>query len=205
MRLARISLSFSGYTDADFETKAEHIVASMKDNPAFPSPVPAISTVADAVTNYSTYLVAAADRSIKSIAAKNKARQQVEALLKPLGNYVMCLANGDYETLIKSGYSITKGYAPRHLGTTGNVSIANGNTSGALVASVKTVSGASSYKHEISTESPTEATVWDVTVTTRSRYTYSDLTPGKQYWVRVAAVGSDGQVSYSPVSSQYAQ
>jgi hypothetical protein len=205
MRQPRISISFSGYSDADFETKAEHIVASITGNPAFPNPTPSLEDVQAAVTAYSTALVAAADLGRKNIAAKNKARQQVEALLKPLGNYVMCMANGDYETLVTSGFSLTKGYTPRHLGATGNVTIANGNTSGAMVASVKTVSGASSYKHDITEQAPAENTVWESTVTTRSKFTYHNLTPGKQYWVRVAAIGTDGQVSYSPVSTQFAQ
>jgi hypothetical protein len=205
MRQPKISTSFSSYTDAGFETKAEHIVASMKGNPAFASPIPSIGEVEDAVTAYSTSLVAAADLGRKNVAAKNKARQQVEALLKPLGNYVMCIANGDLETLILSGFSPTRGYNPRHLGTTGNITLTNGNTSGALAASVKTVSGASSYKHEICTEMPAENTVWESTVSTRSKYVYSNLLPGKQYWWRVAAVGSGQQISYSPVATKFVQ
>ena len=205
MRQPRISISFGSYADAGFETKAEHIVASMTGNAAFPNPTPTVKEVDDAVKLYSTALVAAADLGRKNVAAKNKARQQVEALLKPMGNYVMCMANGDYETLVTSGFSLTKGYTPRHLGTTGNVTIANGNTSGAMVASVKTVSGASSYLHEITEEMPSEKTVWESTVTTRAKFTYTKRTPGRQYWVRVAAIGTDGQVSYSPVATKFAQ
>jgi hypothetical protein len=74
-----------------------------------------------------------------------------------------------------------------------------------MVASVKTVTGASSYRHEISAEMPTEKTLWESTVTTRAKFTYNNRTPGKQYWVRVAAIGTDGQVSYSPVATQFAQ
>jgi hypothetical protein len=82
---------------------------------------------------------------------------------------------------------------------------ANGISSGQLQAAVKTVNGAGVYIHEICAEQPGDNTVWTSTSTTTSKYTFKGLQPGKQYWVRVAAVGARQQVAYSPVASQFVQ
>ena len=40
MNTAEISISFSRYSDANLETKAQHIVASLTGNAAYPTPTP---------------------------------------------------------------------------------------------------------------------------------------------------------------------
>jgi hypothetical protein len=205
MKTRKVSISFSNYTDANLENKAEHILASMTGNPAFADPIPTLAQLQDAVTAYSNALVAAAGLGKNAVAEKNKSRKNLEALLKQLGMYVMYVANGDIAILTSSGYTLTKEDEPRHITNPGAVTLTNGITSGEMVAAVKTVQGASSYVHEITTELPTNNTVWTSNVSTRSRFTYRDLEPGKKYWVRVAAVGRDEQIAYSPVTAQFVQ
>jgi predicted phage tail protein len=107
--------------------------------------------------------------------------------------------------LTSSGFTLYKPAEPVYIDNPGNVTISNGITSGELVVSVDTVKGAKSYLHQIATELPNGTTNWTSASTSRSKFTYSNLQPGRQYWVRVAVIGSRQQIAYSPVATQFAQ
>lgn len=205
MRRAKISISFSSYTDANLQTKAELIIASMTPNAAFANPVPTITELQAALDQYSADLVAAASLGRTNVANKNASRQQLEMLMTRLGMYVMFVANGDEAILTSSGFSLTKTPEARFITNPGNVTLSNGITTGQMVDFVKAVAGANGYLHEICAELPTSVTIWTSYTSTRSQYTFTGLEPGKKYWVRVAATGRNEQIAYSPVASQFAQ
>ena len=205
MRLQKITLSFRPYSDADFLKLAVFILKSMTGNPAFTDPIPTIAEVQAGVTNYSEWLSAASGLGRNNVAQKTKARFDLEALLQQLGMYVMYVANGDAAILTSSGYMLTKMPEPSYISNPGNVTLKNGVTSGELVDLVKNVDAARVYFHEISDTAPTEATVWTRNQSSKARFVFTALTPGKQYWVRVAAVGSGEQLAYSSVATQFVQ
>jgi hypothetical protein len=205
MTIQKIKISFQRYTDADFETKAAHIISSMTGNPAFAEPIPTLAELQAAVSKYSQNLVAAASGAKIAVAEKNKSRRVLELLLAQLGMYVMYIANGDTAILTSSGFTLAKQREPSYITNPGNVVLTNGVTSGQLGAAVKMVKGARAYLHEITDALPTDATVWQSTPGSRSRYVFNNLVPGKQYWVRVAATASGQQLAYSAVASQFVQ
>jgi hypothetical protein len=205
MRFQKINLSFASYTDSGFLTKGTLILSSMTGNPDFPTPTPAIADVSTAVGNYSDALNAAAGLGRVNVAQKNKARQDLEAILKQLGLYVMSVANGDAAMLTSSGFTLSKMPEPKYITNPGNVTLSNGVTSGELVDAVPTVPGTRVYYHEIADAAPTEETVWTRYQSSRSRFVFTGLIPGRQYWVRVAAVGPGEQIAYSTVATQFVQ
>ncbi len=205
MRTPKVSTSFSGFTDANLETKAQLILASMTGNPAFANPIPTLAELQTAVTRYSTDLVAAAALGRTNVANKNASRQLLENILAQLGMYVMYIANGDEAILISSGYSMLKSPEPIYITNPGNVTLSNGITTGQMMSVVNAVSGARTYLHEICTEQPTAATVWTSNPSSRRQFTFTDLVAGKQYWVRVGVTGSGEQLAYSPIANQFAQ
>lgn len=205
MKAQKINLSFSGYTDADFENKVAHILNSITGNSSFPAPIPALADVQAALTKYSADLIAAATLDRVAVAKKNQSRAELELLVAQLGMYVMFVANGDVAILTSSGFTLSKQPEPRYITNPGNVTLSNGLSSGEMVASVNAVPGARSYMYQIVETEPTDTTVWETITVTRSKYTFTGLVPGKRYWIRVAATGRDEQVAFSPVASQYAQ
>ena len=205
MKIQKINLSFSGYTDSGFEQKAQHILASMTSNPFFPTPVPPLGDVEDAIADYSADLLAAATLDRTAVAKKNGSRQVLRVLLRQLGMYVMYIANGDVAILTSSGYTLSRQPELNYITNPGNVTLSNGVTSGQLQAAVKTVRGAKGYQYQIAEEEPTAETNWVSTSSSRSRFTFTNLLPGKRYWVRVAATGAGEQIAYSPVASQFVQ
>ena len=205
MKMQKISTSFANFSDANLEQKAEYILEQMTGNKSFALPAPTLAELQSAITTYSLALIAAAGLDRTQVAIKNEARQTLEITLGKLGMYVMNVALGNTAMLTGSGYTLNKPGEQVYIDNPGNVSIANGVTSGELVASVVAVKGAKSYLHQIAEQQPTAATEWQSTSTSRSKFTYSNLQPGKQYWVRVAAIGSRQQIAYSTVASQFVQ
>ena len=201
----KISTSFTRYSDANFEQKAQHILDSMKKNAAFATPTPTLTVYEDAVNRYSTALVAAATLDRTAVAEKNEARRQLETLSTQLGTYVMNVSNGNAKMLTSSGFTLTKKPEPRHLPAMGPVKLNNNGNSGQMLAAVKALPGATGYVYKITTNQPTEASQWTSVATSTSKYTFTDLTPGRQYRVMVVATGARQQELHSPVASQYAQ
>ena len=137
-------------------------------------------------------------------------------VLKQLGMYVMCIANGDVTALGSSGYTLSKIPSPNYITNPGNVSLSNGITAGVVQSSVPAVKGGKSYLHQIYAEPATsnaatfsidavEDSQWITYTSSKSRYTFTDLQPGVRYWVRAAVIGSKNQIAYGPASAIYAQ
>jgi len=205
MRIPKINLSFSPYTDANMLKKANQVATSVGSNPAvFVSPLPWLPNLGDAIESYSTNLTAATDLGRVNVSNKNQSRIVLTEALVQLGRYVTLIAAGDENILVLSGYTVAKEPQPRHLDNPGTVTLSNGITSGSLVSFVKR-GNANSYSHEIADTLPTESTVWEKFASGNCQYTFTNLTPGKQYWVRVAAIGYRNQVAYSPVATQFVQ
>ncbi len=205
MRLQKISICFSPYADADFLTKSIFILGCMTGNVYFPDPIPILTDVQAAVGKYSDDLNAAAGLGKISVSAKNKSRSTLEGLLSQLGMFIMFVANGDAAILTSTGYTLTKAPEPGYIDNPGNVTLTNGITSGELISQVKNVKNAILYFHEISGTLPTDETMWTKNQSSKSRFVFTGLTPGKQYWVRVAAVGRGEQIAYSTIASQFVQ
>ena len=203
MKNPKLQLSFKNYTDSNFLTKSVNIDSSMTNNPFFPDPVPNIAQVQAALGIYSEKLDAAKSGGRNAVAEKNQARGVLEQLLFQLGMYVMFIANGDEAILVSSGFTLAKMPQPRKLENPGNVTLTYGITAGTLVSSVPK-GNATSFIHEIADALPTENTNWTSYPTSTSTFTFTNLTPGKQYWVRVAAVGNRKQIAYSNIATQFA-
>jgi hypothetical protein len=157
-----------------------------------------------AIATYTTDLTAAADLGRVNVANKNQSRQVLTEVLVQLGRYVTYVAAGDENILVASGYTVSKDPQPRHLENPGTVTLSNGNTSGTIVSMVKK-GNAYSYLHEITDVLPTESIVWTKLPSNSKQFTFTNLIPGKQYWVRVAAIGYRNQVAYSTVATLFAQ
>jgi hypothetical protein len=74
-----------------------------------------------------------------------------------------------------------------------------------MISAVAAVPGAKSYVHQIATEYLNEQTAWISNTSSTSKFLFTNLIPGKQYWVRVAVIGSRNQVVYTSVATWFAQ
>ena len=204
MKRRKIRFDFSNYSDAAFLAIAKIIATNIAAASAiFTDPVPDIADVANTVTAFQDALAAAGNGGKNEVALKNAIRGQLDQMLYELGLYVMFVAKGNEDILIRSGYPIVKERTPSQLGMPGMVTLSIGITSGDLLAKFKKPTGTLALTFQITDVLPTSATVWTNELCTGSKFLFTGLTPGKQYWVRVLVVGSGTQNAISPVSSMF--
>jgi hypothetical protein len=203
MKRQSIQLSFTKLSDSNFLTKANFINVSMSGNSFFPSPIPTLAQVQEAIDLYDAKLLAATGLGKVNVAEKNQAREVLEQLLYKLGLWVLFMADGVEAVLASSGYTLVKEPQPRTLDKPGDVTLTYDITSGTLISSIPK-GNASSFIHEITDAPPTENTVWKSYPASTSSFTFTGLIPGRQYWVRVAVVGSRQQIAYSNIATQFA-
>jgi len=205
MRPPKISTNFVPYTDSGFQVKASVILSSMEGNPYITNPVPPLDTISQLLAEYTDALQKAASKDIVAITIKNNIRSVLEHQLARLALYVMYIADDNEAILVSSGYSLTKTPSPQKIDSAGNVMLRSGGNSGQLMAKIEAVKGAKSYLFEITPGSANEDTVWEDYNSSRCTFTFNKLQPGQLYSVRVAALGTGLQKTYSGVSSQWAQ
>ena len=201
----KLRLSFVKFSDSAFLTKAEQVLQDMTGNAYFVTPIPTLADLQLAIDAYSAALVNAANLGRIYVAEKNKCREKLELLLGQLGMYVMFIANGDEAILTSSGFDLAKQRESLAITNPGSVSLGNGISTGEMTTLVKSQPGAKSYIHEYTLYPVTPDSVWFTTPSSRCRTTFTGLEPGKKYAARVAVVGNDEVLAYSPIATMYVQ
>jgi len=205
MRPPKISTNFTPYTDSGFQVKALTILSNVVKNPHFTNPVPPLDTISQLLAEYTDALQKAASKDIVAVTIKNEIRKVLEHQLARLSLYVMYIANNNEAVLASSGYSFTKTPSPQKMDGAGNVMLRSGGNPGEMIAKIDAVKGAKYYLFEITPGGATEDSVWEDYNSSRCTFTFNRLTPGQLYSVRIAALGTGLQKTYSGVFSQWAQ
>lgn len=105
-----------------------------------------------------------------------------------------------------SGFRLNKEPEPTPpVGTPQNVQVSDGRNPGELNASCDRVPGARSYLFQYTLDPLAENPVWASVVSTKRRAVLKNLSSGKRYYVRVAAVGANDQTAYSNAVSRIVQ
>jgi len=203
--MKKIRIAFQQFTDVNFRKQSEFIYDSLIDNTAFVTLAALLVLVKTALDKYSADLAAAGTNDKNAVAQKNQSRNELTVLLQQLGLAVMAEANGNETMLISSGFTLAKAREPRYIVNPGNVTVLQGITSGQMISMVKAQRSAKSYVHQLSTELPTEDTIWISKNSSTSKLAWDDLVPGKQYWVRIGVIGSRKQIAYSNIAVWFAQ
>jgi hypothetical protein len=202
----RINVGFDHLSGPGFDNKAGSIYEGMNENPNFPNSTPDMATFNTARLAYTNALEKAASRSVDDIAAKDKARTVLTAMLVELGNYVTLTANGDANKLISSRFDMRKQREPKpDMQKPKNLKLWDGINPGVIHVSVDAVPGARSYSHEYTMDPLTPDSVWTVVSSTSRKCTFKNLQSGAKIWVRVAAVGVRNQFNYSDILSRIVQ
>jgi hypothetical protein len=205
MKMNRLKTGFDSLSDSDFETKSGDIYASMLDNASFPTPVPDLPSVKTSLDAYSAALIAAQSRNRDDVANKNAARETLTASLIQLANSVMTTANGDKQMLISSGFDLAKPGETTPLVKPEWITVTDGINPGDLKVRVKAVKGAQGYVPQYALDPQAPDSEWTKVMTTTCKYTFTSLTSGQKYWVRMAAIGPHQQMVYSDMVSRIAQ
>lgn len=199
-----INRNFRLLGDAEFDSRALHVVNSMTENSHFPLLQDRIPPIKAAEEKFAADLAAAKTLGREAVALKNQSREILAGLLSNLALLIMAQTE-DSVIMVTTGFILRKKREPRVIIAPVSITLSAGINSGEIVLTVDRPKGAQSFLHQISDTVGTEERVWLSTASTSNKHLFSNLEPGKLYAVRSAAVGSKGQLAFSPIATMYAQ
>lgn len=179
------------------------IISQLTGNVSFPTPIVSLADLQTLANDFGD-LINEADTgdSNKRNQRDDKAVEICAALLK-LSKYVTLVSTS--RTMAESsGFSIAKDPAPTPpILKPEGLQLFNGLNAGELLVKFNKVQGARAYIYQVSLD-PADESKWVTAHGTIRQNLFTGLESGKKYYVRVAAIGIEGQVVYSDVVSRVA-
>ncbi len=202
MKMATLKKGTSRLTPTGMVDKARLVEKRMADNAAFPTPIPTLTSIADARVALEVAITAAMDGGRTATAIRRHRFKELKQLLDQLAGYVSSVAEGNELAILSSGFEVRRNgppaaepSAPKGLAATLSVH------PGKAELSWEPVKEAATYHVQVNRISPDEASAWElIAVTTRSRSSITGLASAKVHWFRVAAIGTKGMGPWSDVA-----
>lgn len=187
----RVSLAFARKIDTDLIAFVRNVITLMTGNPSYVTPLPPLATLTTSVNAFETTVHDALDGGKIAIATRNAARVELLSLVRQLAAYVQGNCGADLVTLIGSGFDAVRAPSPVGiLPPPANQRLSITNKSGELLFRFDKVFNAANYSIQTAAD---DTGPWkDEDLSTATRVTLTGLTPGKVYWARVCANGSQG-------------
>jgi hypothetical protein len=206
--MPRIKLNLRNLSTPDKVQKGRQIVTAMTNNANFSNPHPPLSeitaTLATLEQNYALAQSAKADVKAK-VTMLDDAEGKVDQILSQLAAYVESIAGSDEKIITSAGLETKSSRsAPSFLSPPQNLSATAGDHEGVIDLSWKKVSKAKSYTIQMSPDPPTAESWAQAAIATASTRTIENLTSGKRFWFRVAAIGAMGQSGWSEPATKIA-
>ncbi len=191
--MSRIKLNLRQPIPAKLQT-GRQIIAAMTNNPNFATPHPPLADIATSLTTldeaYKAHQLAKADARARANVADD-AEIQLDSQLRKLAAYVESIADKD-ETIIASAGMQTKAVrtTPSTLTAPEALSAMAGNHEGQINLTWRKVENSRSYIIQISPDPPSADSWCHAETVTAANKMIQNLTSGKKYCFRVAAIGS---------------
>jgi hypothetical protein len=206
--MPRIKLNLRNLSTPDKVQKGRQIVTAMTNNANFANPHPPLTevtaTLATLEQNYALAQSAKADVKAK-ITMLDDAEGKVDQILSQLAAYVESIAGNDEKIITSAGLETKSSRsAPSFLSPPQSLTATAGDHEGVIDLSWKKVSKAKSYTIQMSPDPPTSESWTQAAIATASTRTIENLTSGKRFWFRVAAIGAMGQSGWSEPATKIA-
>jgi fibronectin type III domain protein len=206
--MSRIKLNLRQPIPDKLQT-GRQIIAAMTSNHNFPNPHPPLADVTAALATldeaYKAHQIAKSDAPRTKANVADDAEIQLDSQLRKLAAYVESIADKD-ETIIASAGLQTKAArtTPSTLPAPAALSATAGDREGEINLTWRKVENSRSYIIQISPDPPSADSWGHAETVTIASKTIENLTSGKTYWFRVAAIGSLGQSGWSELATKVA-
>lgn len=198
----KLNLGFKRESDPNFLAEANHITGSMHENANFPNPVPSVEEMGVILSDFTEAFVISKKGERSKIEEKNEKRKVLAQALSKWARYVIHESDNDRAKALTSGFKVvTKSGSRPPLEKPLALQIDRGNNHGELICKGKRVPGAASYVIEIATLEGMTTNAWNRISSTKVNVQIDNLTRGVLYYCRIGAVGANGQMVYSDVTS----
>lgn len=197
MSKTKVIVDFTDYTAADLAPVARHIGSRMTANAAtFDAPPVTMAALATLIDTYEARLIARAGRGTAAILALNETRDELEARLADLGNYVNSVAKGDARICEQSGfptYTTSRRPDPSPPAAPANLRLKHAGIEGSVIARYQSARRSGVNEVHTTTTDPNDEASWSqYGIFHGNRAVLTGLTPGSILWVRVRTVGLAG-------------
>ncbi len=213
----KVAMNLDGFPIPEKIEKSRSIVTEMTGNTNFGAPGnpinPPLADVTTGTDELETAHVAAKTGGKTETATQHEKETALDNLLTQLGHYVEDVANNNPATaesvVLSAGMDVKKEAAPvGDLPAPQNLRADFGDEEGEIELDSDTVKGAGAYVWNVSAD-PIGPDTWEMmgdfeSVSTASKFTWEDLTPGDKYHFRGAAVGAAGRGAWSDVATRRA-
>ena len=201
MRKVKALRDYVRFSDAELLKKAHAVSSGLKGNASYPNPNPSLKILDVANQNFEDALANAKSRDQVKAEEKNVIRRLLIGHLDNLRDYVNATTPGDRAKLLSTGFTVgIETGSLKAVGDVTNFKAVPGKNSGEVVAGVRKVYGAKSYRFDYG-ETPVKDDNWKTVVSTTCKHKLTGLPRGKEFDFRIGAVGNKGEVVYSGVLS----
>ena len=208
---AKLIVTFDRLSTSDFLVISGSIVNGMTNNSHFPEPWAGqgltLVQLSAAYTAYEEAYHEGLTRDTNKIAQRNATRQTLTEILKRLALSLELMAQGDVAALATTGFELRHDIARTNsnelLPAPAGFRVTHGQLSGTFDVHVTRLAGAGSYEVHIAEDNPNLESNWRHAISSinSSHIIVTGLTPGKNYWVRIRGIDSNGGGVWSdPIS-----
>ena len=197
--------SYKRDNDDELQTSITRVVEGWENNPNFPDPPPAYVALKTLLPEFRSAVASAKSRDSVAISLKKDLKVKAIGLMSELDAWVTEKCKGDRTMLLTSGFYISgekNKVVPEPVITQLEVELGR---AGILTTKIKKVARCRGYWHQYATELPNSETNWHSESSLLPEFTFTGLTSGRTYWVRVMVYSKSGQWIYSPIESRIVQ
>lgn len=203
--IRKVVKAFKKLSDANLLAFGNNVPVSMAAATGiFPTPIPALESIASKLGIFAELLQTAASRDKVQVQLKNQCRYELLLMLSQLADYVNSITTEAAE-LVQSGFELNKVPVPVTLEAPTRLVLVDGPNNGELTLKFRRAKGALSYLHQYTTDALLPEDGWVSIPSTTTTYTFKGLTRGAIYYVRSIAVGSNQQTVNSIVLNRVSQ
>lgn len=196
--MRKIAIVSDRISDAELSVNTQSIITHMTGNAYFPTPTPSLAEMQVVYDNFETALMQARTGNHTAVAEKNARKAELVTALQTLADYVTLTAKRDEAALVSSGFKLTKERTPAPpLTKPEGLALANGVNPGELEVRINRLTGVRSYQYQFTPDPLTPDSAWKQQMDTACKTVLTGLESNRQYWCRVGAVGTKGQLVYS--------
>ena len=208
---AKLIVTFDRLSTSDFLVNSGSIVNAMTNNSHFPEPWAGLGLTLEqltaAYTAYEETYHEALTRDTNKIAQRNATRQTLTDILKRLALSLELMAQGDVAALATTGFELRHDIVHTNsnelLPAPSDFRVTHGQLSGTFDVHVAGLAGAGSYEVHIAEDNPNLESNWRHAISSVNslHIIVTGLTPGKNYWLRIRGLDSNGGGVWSdPIS-----
>lgn len=209
-KMKRVTNGFPQMSIPKFNHQLSVIITGMTNNANFNSLQGAVAALKAEADIYFALATKAAKRDQDVILARDASREKVTNMLHNLGMDVSAIAKGDVNILSSSGFPFTQPRQPSPpMVKPAPPTVSLGVNNGEIDCRTSTQPGMKSVNYYITSDATALAAdstkAWDVTSYNKTKFTFSSLTPGQRYFIKIGLVGVKGQEVISDPVSYIAQ